>query len=105
MINLLKLNTLLDSEIENKHLAKVIVLRLGATWLEGQDWVTNPYGGHNPAQELLFRTHVLINDAWKQVFLKNKDYNRECPILEQLTIELSELCPELKSFFHYNKNL
>ncbi len=93
-------NTLLDSDEKHQQMARLIILRLAASWLEKQNWVQAPYGGQNPVQDLLFQAQLAANRVWEDFFSKNKNsFNYDVSKIKEQILQMSELSPELKDFF------
>ncbi|MBC7743003.1 MAG: hypothetical protein H7061_12455 [Bdellovibrionaceae bacterium] len=93
-------NTLLDSHEKHQQMARLIILRLAASWLEKQNWVDSPYGGQNPVQDLLFQAQLAANQVWEDFFAKNKNsFNYDVSRIKNQILQMSELSPELKEFF------
>jgi hypothetical protein len=98
-------NTLLNTEEKHEEMARLIILKLAATWLEKQDWVSSPYGGQNPVQDLLFHAQLAANRVWEDFFSKkenNVDFDAQS--LQKKILEIADLTPELKDFFHKRLN-
>ena len=98
-------NTLLNSDEKSRQMARLIILRLAASWLEKQNWVSSPYGGQNPVQDLLFQAQLAANRVWEDFFAKDQD-SFSCDItgIKQQILQMSELTPELKEFFQQRLN-
>ena len=93
-------NTLLDSDEKHRQMARLIILRLAASWLEKQNWVQSPYGGQNPVQDLLFQAQLASNRVWEDFFSKNKEsFNYDVSSIKNQILQMGELSPELKEFF------
>lgn len=105
MDNKLEQNTLLDTDLKHQEMARLIILKLAAAWLEKQDWLNSPYGGQNPVQDLLFQTQLTANCIWEDFFSKKEnhvDYDRES--LKRKILEIGDLTPELREFFKNKLN-
>ncbi|MBC7458690.1 MAG: hypothetical protein H7235_10450 [Bdellovibrionaceae bacterium] len=99
-MNNLDQNTLLDSNEKHQQMARLIILRLAASWLEKQNWVSTPYGGQNPVQDLLFQAQLAANRVWQDFFSKNSNnFNYDVSRIKEQILQMSELSPELKEFF------
>lgn len=96
-------NTLLDTEEKHQQMARLIILKLAAEWLEKQDWVSSPYGGQNPIQDLLFQIRLTTNRTWEDFFKNN---NVQCDVnqLKEKILEMSDLDSDLKDFFSKTLN-
>jgi hypothetical protein len=93
-------NTLLDSNEKYDNMVRLIILKQAAAWLEKQDWFSNPYGGQNPMQDLIFQTQLTANRIWEDFFSKKMDpYSAE--ELKRQILELGDLTPELQSYFEH----
>ncbi len=93
-------NTLLDSDEKHKQMARLLILKLAASWLEKQNWVDSPYGGQNPVQDLLFQAQLASNRCWADFFAKNQNnFNLDISRIKEQINQMSELAPELKEFF------
>ncbi len=93
-------NTLLDTEEKHQQMARLIILKLAAAWLEKQDWLNSPYGGQNPVQDLLFQTQLTANCIWEDFFSKKENHvNYDMKYLRRQILEMSDLTPELREFF------
>ncbi|MBC7419685.1 MAG: hypothetical protein H7328_03060 [Bdellovibrio sp.] len=100
MDNNLDQNTLLNSEEKHRQMARLIILRLAAAWLEKQNWVSSPYGGQNPVQDLLFQAQLAANRVWEDFFARDQDsFNCDVSGIKHQILQMSELSPELKEFF------
>lgn len=100
----LKDNILLDTEEKHQQMARLIILKLAAGWLEKQDWVSSPYGGQNPVQDLLFQIQLTANRTWEDFFTnKEESFNFDVEQLKEKIVEMGDLDSELKAFF--NKTL
>ena len=100
MENNLDQDTLLNSEEKNRQMARLIILRLAAAWLEKQNWVSSPYGGQNPVQDLLFQAQLAANRVWEDFFARDKgSFNYDVSGIKSQILQMSELIPELKEFF------
>lgn len=98
MDNRINENTLLDSSEKHQQMVRLIILKLAASWLEKQDWVSNPYGGQNPLQDLIFQTQLTANRIWEDFFSKKMDQFKADELKRQIS-ELGDLTPELQLFF------
>lgn len=91
-------NALLDSDEKHQQMIRLVILKLATTWLEKQDWVSNPYGGQNPLQDLIFQTQLTANRIWEDFFSKKMDEFKAEELKRQIA-ELGDLTPELQLFF------
>lgn len=97
-------NNLIDTEEKHQQMARLIILKLAAGWLEKQDWVSSPYGGQNPVQDLLFQIQLTANRTWEDFFTnKEGTFNFDVEQLKEKIVEMGDLDSELKAFF--NKTL
>lgn len=95
---------LLESEEKHQQMARLVVLKLAASWLEKQYWVSPPYGGQNPIQDLLFQIQLTTNRTWHDLFSNDeKNFNFDVRQLKDKIFEMGNLDSELKDFF--NKTL
>ncbi len=100
MDNNLDKNTLLNCDEKQRQMARLIILRLAAAWLEKQNWVSSPYGGQNPVQDLLFQAQLAANRVWEDFFAKDQEsFNYDVSGIKSQILQMSELTPELKEFF------
>jgi hypothetical protein len=93
-------SSLLSSDEKLQQMANLIILKISADWLEKQQWIDEPYGGQNPAQDLLFQARISTNRLWEAYFAQKQnqlDFDRD-KIREHI-LQISELTPELKEFF------
>ncbi len=91
-------NTLLDSDEKHQQMIRLVILKLAMTWLEKQDWFSNPYGGQNPLQDLIFQTQLTANRIWEDFFSKKMDELKAEELKRQI-LEIGDLTPELQLFF------
>ncbi len=93
-------NTLLDTDEKHQQMARLIILKLAAEWLEKQDWVSSPYGGQNPVQDLIFQIRLTTNRTWED-FFKNKDNGAQYDAiqLKEKILQMSDLDDGLRDFF------
>lgn len=97
---------LLTTEERYQHLARLIVLKLAASWLEKQEWVETPYDGLNPVQDLLFQIRLTSNHIWEDFFAnRENNISYDMAKLQKQILEMSDLSPELKEFFNSRLNL
>lgn len=89
---------LLDTTEKHQQMANLVFLKLAASWLEKQNWVSNPYGGQNPLQDLIFQTQLTANRIWEDFFSKKMDSFKAEELKRQIS-ELEDLTPELQTFF------
>jgi len=97
MGNAIKENVLLDTEEKYQQMAQLFVLKLAVSWLEKQDWMSSPYGGQNPAQDLLFQTQLTANRMWEDFFSKRNSYDQTS--LKQQFGDMGDVASELSDFF------
>lgn len=88
---------LLDSDEKHQQMVRLVILKLAASWLEKQDWVSPPYGGQNPLQDLIFQTQLTANRIWEDFFANKADQMSVEELKRQIS-GLSELTPELQLF-------
>lgn len=98
MDKLISESTLLDTDEKHQQMIRLIILKLAASWLEKQDWVSNPYGGQNPLHDLIFQTQLTANRVWEDFFSKKMDPDKAEQLKRQIS-ELGDLTPELQLFF------
>lgn len=92
---------LMGSDERQQQMAQLLMLKLSADWLSRQEWLDEPYGGQNPAQELLFHTRISANRLWEDFFVSQKDHlTLDKAGLREHIQQLSELTPELKEFLN-----
>ena len=91
-------STLLDSDEKHQQMVRLVILKLATSWLEKQDWVSNPYGGQNPLQDLIFQTQLTANRIWEDFFSKKMDEFKAEELKRQIS-EIGDLTPELQLFF------
>lgn len=89
--------TLLNSDEKHQQMVSLIVLKLAASWLEKQEWVSTPYGGQNPLQDLIFHTQLTANRIWEDFFSKKMDQFTLEEVKRQIS-DLGDLTPELQIF-------
>lgn len=90
---------LTHTEDDQEKMAHLLMLKMSSDWLSKQEWVNEPYGGQNPAQELLFHARISAHKLWQDFFVANDrqvTLDKE-KIREHLT-KMGELTPELKKF-------
>jgi len=90
-------STLLDSNEKHQQMVSLVVLKLAASWLEKQDWVSPPYGGQNPLQDLIFQTQLTANRIWEDFFAKKADQMSVEELKRQIS-DFGDLTPELQLF-------
>lgn len=91
-------NTLLDSDEKHQQMVRLMILKLATSWLEKQDWFSNPYGGQNPMQDLIFQSQLTANRIWEDFFSKRMDGVNAEELKRQIS-EIGDLTPELQMFF------
>lgn len=94
----LKERTLINCEEKQQQIMRLIILKMAASWLEKQDWVTTPYGGQNPVQDLLFQTQLTANRIWEE-FFKGKENTQGADELKRQILEIGDLTPEIRHLF------
>lgn len=97
MGNAIKENVLLDTEEKYQQMAQLFVLKLAVSWLEKQEWMSSPYGGQNPAQDLLFQTQLTANRMWEDFFSKRNNYDQNN--LKKQFGDMGDVASELSDFF------
>lgn len=96
---------LMGSDERHQQMAHLLMLKLSADWLARQQWLDEPYGGQNPAQELLFHTRISANRLWEDFFVSQKDrLTLDKAGLREHIEQLCELTPELKDFLNERLN-
>lgn len=94
-------HALLTTEEKRVYLARIIILKLAASWLEKQEWVDTPYDGLNPVQDLLFQIRLTSNHVWEDFFsCRESNISIEMENMQKKILEMSDLSPELKEFFN-----
>ena len=101
MVNAIKDNLLLDTEEKYQQMAQLFVLKLAVSWLEKQDWMSSPYGGQNPAQDLLFQTQLTANRMWEDFFSKrNNSLSYDENQFKEQFGDIGDFASELNEFFN-----
>lgn len=91
--------SLLNYADKHQQMANLIILRLSTDWLEGQQWLDEPYGGQNPVQDLLFQAKQMANRLWDLCFSKKKNKsNVGHENIKEFVLKIGELTPELNAF-------
>lgn len=96
---------LMGSDERLRQMAHLLMLKISADWLARQAWLDEPYGGQNPAQELLFHTRVSANRLWEDFFVsKDNKLTLDKDKVREHILQISELTPELKEFLDERLN-
>lgn len=97
MDNRISESILLNSSEKHQQMLNLMILKLATCWLEKQDWVSTPYDGQNPLQDLIFHAQLTANRIWENFFSRKMD---QCSLeeLKRQISEIGDLTPELQLF-------
>ncbi|AGH95453.1 response regulator [Pseudobdellovibrio exovorus] len=84
---------------EHEQMAHLLMLKMSSDWLSKQEWVNEPYGGQNPAQELLFHARISAHKLWEDFFISDdKQITLDKQKIREHLLKMGDLNPELKKF-------
>lgn len=84
---------------EHEQMAHLLMLKMSADWLSKQEWVNEPYGGQNPAQELLFHARISAHKLWEDFFISDEtQITLDKQKIKEHLLKMGDLTPELKKF-------
>lgn len=91
--------SLLSNAHKHQQMANLLILRMTADWLEKQVWLDEPYGGQNPAQDLLFQVRLATVRLWELFFSKKRNRSHfDQELIHDFIRKIAELAPELNTF-------
>ncbi len=88
---------ILKTNEDESKLLQLLLLKTAAEWLDHQSWTYSPYGGENEMQYILFRTRIMSQKEWEDLF-RNDGKSLHPERVQEMFDTLKSVDPQIKQF-------